>query len=145
MKDNFERFMISQAAVLIRDDKCLIMQYADNKEWGLPGGRIDKGETGKATLQRELKEEIGISKFEYMGVADYDFYYYKKGADIIAKCNLINLIKNDTEKLIFSKEHSDFRWITEGEINEYKFSWPNMERLIRNGFKLKRLLEKNGE
>jgi 8-oxo-dGTP diphosphatase len=143
MKDNFERFMVSQAAILTRNNKCLILQFADNKKWGLPGGRIDKGETGKSALQREIKEELGIDKFEYLGVTDYDFYYYQREGETIAKLNIINLIRSDVDELIInSDEHSDSRWITMNEMGDYEFVWPNMERIIKNSFEYKKLLEK---
>jgi len=143
MSDNFERFMVGQAAIIIRDNKCLILQFSDSKKWGLPGGRVDKGETGKAALRREMKEELGINEFEYLGVADYDFYYYQKENETIAKCNLINLIKKDTDEVTISDEHSDFKWIAENEVGDYEFAWPNMERIIKNSFKYKKLLENN--
>lgn len=141
MQDNFERFMISQAAVLIREDKCLILQFSDSGKWGLPGGRIDKSETGKTALKRELKEELGIDTFEYLGVADYDFYYYQRGEDRIAKCDVINLIRNDEDEPVLSDEHSAMKWIKEDEVGQYEFAWNNMERMIKNSFKLKKLLE----
>ncbi|MFZ2226037.1 MAG: NUDIX domain-containing protein [Candidatus Moraniibacteriota bacterium] len=141
MQDNFERFMISQAAVLIREDRCLILQFSDSGKWGLPGGRIDKSETGKAALKRELKEELGIDTFDYLGVADYDFYYYQRGEDRIAKCDVINLIKNDEDEPVLSYEHSAMKWIKEDEVGQYEFAWNNMERMIKNSFKLKKLLE----
>lgn len=143
MADNFERFVVSQAAALIREGKCLILQFSDNKKWGLPGGRVDKRETGKATLKRELKEELKFNDFKWLGIADYDFCYYQSGGETIAKCHLINLIENDVDELIIDKEHSDFRWITENEVSKYEFAWPNMERIIKNSFKFKKLLENN--
>jgi 8-oxo-dGTP diphosphatase len=145
MEDNFERFMVSQSAVLIRDNKFLILQFSNSGNWGLPGGRIDRGETGKIALQREIKEELGLESYEFLGVADYDFDYYQKDGETIAKLNMVNLIKNEEDELTFSKEHGDFRWIAEGEVGRYEYAWPNMERLIKNAFKLKKLLEKNEE
>ena len=145
MQDNFERFMVSQAAVLIRGDEFLILQFADSGKWGLPGGRIDKGETGKPALKRELKEELGMENFEFLGVADYDFYHYMRGDEKIAKCDVINLIKNDRDEPILSDEHSAMKWIKEGEVGQYEFAWNNMERMIKNSFKLKKLLENYGK
>lgn len=145
MVKEFEKFMISQAGLLIRGDKFLILRYSSNNKWGLPGGRIDKGETGKEALKRELKEEIGFDNFKYLGIADYDFYYYKNdNNETIAKCDLVNLIENDSNEIKITSEHNKVRWIKEDEVGEYEFAWPNMERLIKNGFKLKKLLQ-NGK
>ena len=43
-----ELFQISQGAIIIKDQKCLVMQFAQHDGlWGLPGGRINKGELDK--------------------------------------------------------------------------------------------------
>lgn len=36
--------------------------------WDLPGGRIQNGSSTEETLQRELREEIGLGKFENRGM-----------------------------------------------------------------------------
>lgn len=142
MSKEFEKFMVSQAVVLIRKDKFLILQFSNSSKWGLPGGRVDKGETGKFALKRELKEELGMENFKYLGIADYDFYYYQDKGRLIPKCDLVNLIENDEEEIVLSDEHSAMKWIGENEVGQYDFIWKNMQRLVKNSFKLKKLLEK---
>ena len=52
------------AAILIRDGKLMLAQRPAGKHMGLrwefPGGKVEKGETPEAALQRELKEELNI-------------------------------------------------------------------------------------
>ena len=50
-------------AVLIREDRVLLVQRANPPDpglWGFPGGRIEPGETMEACAIRELLEETGI-------------------------------------------------------------------------------------
>ncbi|PSM52543.1 RNA pyrophosphohydrolase [Campylobacter blaseri] len=60
------------------DCKILLAQRSDIKDaWQFPQGGIDKGETPKAALYRELKEEIGTNDIEiiaeYPKWLSYDF------------------------------------------------------------------------
>jgi 8-oxo-dGTP pyrophosphatase MutT (NUDIX family) len=145
MEENFERFMVSQAAIIIRNNKCLILEFSDSPgKWGLPGGRIDKEELGEKAFYRELKEELGFDKADFIDVVDYDIYYYtRKNGERIAKCNIINLVINDSDKIIISHEHSQYKWIAEEEIGNYEFVWPNMKEMIKKGFKRYKLLKIN--
>lgn len=45
-------------AVYLADDKVLLLQRPDGT-WGLPGGRIEDGETSERAARRELQEETG--------------------------------------------------------------------------------------
>jgi 8-oxo-dGTP pyrophosphatase MutT (NUDIX family) len=139
MKKEFEKFVVSLGAIIIRDNKCLILEFSKYlKMWGLPGGRIDKGEfVAVESLKRELQEELGFSDFKILGVADYDISWNPEDH---AKCNIVLLIENDSDEIRISPEHVKFRWISEDEINNYQFRWDNMERIIKNGFKYHKLL-----
>ena len=53
------------AAELVRDGAFLITQRKPTATlpllWEFPGGRVEEGETDEAALERELKENLGIS------------------------------------------------------------------------------------
>ena len=142
MKDNFERFTISQAALIIRDNKCLILKDAKYPWWLLPGGRVDIGENKEIAFTRELQEELGVTDFKILGVADYDIWY---GADTKKPVSaIVNLVDASQQEIKLSGEHSDYKWIAEEELEKYEFRWPKTIKMIKNGFKYKKLLEKNG-
>lgn len=42
-------------------------------KWGLPGGRIEAGESFAETAQREMLEEFGISLRDWQDVAEYPY------------------------------------------------------------------------
>lgn len=46
--------------VLNSEDKVLVGRRRDTGLWGLPGGRVEFGETIKVCAQRELTEETGL-------------------------------------------------------------------------------------
>ncbi|MCB8820497.1 NUDIX hydrolase [Microvirga rosea] len=50
-------------AVVIHDDRALLVRRANPPDaglWGFPGGKIDYGETVAAAALRELQEETGV-------------------------------------------------------------------------------------
>lgn len=144
-RENFEYFMIGQKAALIRDGKCLILEMASQPGfWELPGGRIDKGELRKPALKREMKEELGLDNFEILGVVDYDVWYWYDRDIKRPTCATVHLIKNNNDEITLSEESLQYKWISEDEIEKYKFFWDVAPRFIQNSFKLNRLLNKDG-
>lgn len=132
---------ISIAGVLIRDNKALIVEFANRPgKWDIPGGRIDKGETPDIGFKRELKEELGLDNFEDLGIIDYDLWYYSENKGVA--CAIAHLIKNDTDEIKLSDEHLQYKWITEDEIDKYDALWPQYHRFLKKAFSYKRLLEK---
>lgn len=53
------RFQLRAAAV-VRLDGCILLHRLEGDAfWCLPGGRVEPGEDGLATVVREMKEEVG--------------------------------------------------------------------------------------
>jgi 8-oxo-dGTP diphosphatase len=102
--------------LLLRQNDC-----PQGNTWGLPSGKIEKGESALEGVIREIHEETGIvvparrmhfiSKV-YVIYPDYDFSYYI----FRSKMERLPQIKIDP------KEHKDFRWVSPREA----FSLPIM-------------------
>lgn len=129
--ETYQKFNVSQKAVIIRDNKCFIAEITKRPGiWDLPGGRIDSREDSASAFGRELKEETGITNFEILVTYDCDSWISLAGAAVFGTASLV---RTDDEIKI-SDEHSNGKWISEKEIDDYKYIWPVMNRMIKKGF-----------
>lgn len=72
-------------AVLLRGDRMLItLQTAPNREYQLPGGGIDPGESPVTALHREVHEETGWSISEVTRLGVYRRFAYMPEYDLWA-------------------------------------------------------------
>lgn len=68
------------AVVLLNEKKELLLQLrSDTKDWGLPGGGMELGETFEETAERELFEETGLktNRLELLSLLSGKELYYK--------------------------------------------------------------------
>lgn len=54
-------YRVSVKAIITDDNGKLLLVHEKDGSWGLPGGRLEYGETPMEGLHRELNEELGIS------------------------------------------------------------------------------------
>lgn len=54
------KFTITSGAVVIDNQKKILLKKDPNRGWELPGGIVENGETIKEAVIREVKEETGI-------------------------------------------------------------------------------------
>lgn len=115
------------AALIWNGDRFMICQRPAHKArgllWEFVGGKVEPGETKQAALERECREELGVTVSvgePYMDVVhDYP--------DLLVHLTLFSArIAEGTPRLL---EHNDLRWITPAEIPEYDFCPADVEIL----------------
>lgn len=123
---------VAAKAVIIRaDGKVLIVRegttYADGSQiglYGLPGGRLDVGESFEAGLAREAKEETGlkIKPLYPLYVGEWRPTIKDVPHQIVA---VFMACKALTTKVTLSDEHDGFEWIDPKNRGAYKFMDPD--------------------
>ena len=112
--------MVEVVAALIWDgDKFLICRRPESKTrgllWEFAGGKVESGETKRAALVRECREELDIT----VSVENVFTEVVHKYPDIDIHLTLFNCkIQEGTPKLI---EHCEIRWISAAETELYEF------------------------
>lgn len=129
-------FNVRVTGLLIENDKILIVQQklSQSREWSLPGGRLERGESLEQGLKRELKEETGldvhIERLLYLcdvnasdnTILHITFLLTRKGGEITLPTN-----EYDANPI------HDVRFVPIGELTDYGFSEVFIQ-LIKNGF-----------
>lgn len=120
--DSFNHKISAVACFVEAEQKILLLRTDNehkfqNKVWGVPGGKLEAGETPIEAAVRELQEETGLKlnsdQLEFViklyvraKELDYEFFIYKSNLSIPIKTSKI---------VIDAKEHNDFVWLSPKE------------------------------
>lgn len=112
--ENFSPKLEVSACFITVQDKVLFMKRQPHRsepnKWGIPGGKLEKGESAQQAAIREIKEETGLdlpSNVQHLGTVyirypEVDFVYHMYGHDL-----------HDYPHILFDPvEHAEYRWIT---------------------------------
>jgi 8-oxo-dGTP diphosphatase len=113
------------AAVIKDGDKIFATArgYGEFKGWWeFPGGKIEKGETPRQALVREIKEELSltIEVGELIGTIEYDYPTFHLSMDSFW-CEIIG---GD----LILKEAQDAKWLTKNVL--YSLKWLPADTLV---------------
>ena len=103
-------------------NKYLLLHYTSG-HWDFPKGNIEKGESEKQTVVREVREETGIADIQLFD----DFrqvieYKYRHGKKLVSKQVVLFLAQTRTDKVILSHEHIDYAWLDyDGALQKLTF------------------------
>ena len=124
--------------VCVRDGKLLLCRAKGGKSTYLPGGHIEFGETGRAALVREMKEELGVDSTtgDFLGALENSFIQNGKPH---AEINLIYELKfadgADAGLLESQEDWIEFLWQDLGDLESVNLlpeafrslsDWPNV-------------------
>lgn len=124
---------VAQKALLIKDRTVLITRDSNDEVWELPGGRLDKSESPREGILREIREELG-AEGKIVGVYDVrTMYHPRDAADMLIVYYLILLVKESSTFLVDKEEIAEMAWVDSESYKEYAF-FPEYERVLSEYF-----------
>lgn len=105
--------------LVLHNGKALILQRSDHDEhgagtWECVGGGLEFGEDVEQSLIREVHEEAGI----HIGI-DKILYATTFQTNSTRQVVILKYLCNcQTDKVILSEEHKDFRWVSKEEAKQ---------------------------
>ena len=122
-----EKVKLSVCGLIVYNGTVLIVKRSDNDDflpgiWEFPGGGVEKNESLKQTLIRELQEEIqtdvSTANIKMIGISEEFSDGEKFERDIQFN---YEIVFSEKPNITLSSEHSDFDWINKCDerIDDY--------------------------
>lgn len=112
-----QRHLVVAQAIVCGDDGILLAVRRDLHGWELPGGKVEKGETGEAAVCREVMEETGLIVEVERHVGDYVRTGFRPHTAKVYLCRPVGgALQTNWETL-------DLRWFKRDALPDTVFAW----------------------
>ena len=124
--------VVAVSAVVLDEDRLLVIRRTDNGLWSLPGGGMEPGETVSEAVIREVREETGydVKPTRLVGVfsdphhvVSYDDGEVRQSFSICFECALIAGTARPSD------ESNAVEWIPLAELDQLDMHEANLERV----------------
>ena len=127
-----QKFSVAVSAVIKRGDTVLLLKRSPEQEhapglWDPCSGRVESGETPKQAVVREAREETGL-KVEPLRVIDT--FHFLRGPQKEQSIGITFLCRADVGDVVLSHEHTEARWVTVDNLDDYEMADGLKEVLI---------------
>ncbi len=122
-------YRVATKAMIVHDDKVLLVKEVPDIWWDFPGGGIDYGEKVEEALLRELGEELGVDSSDIS--TDFKIVHTTIGAVVnnIPRMNVYLKAKVPYTAVKKTDHVSEWQWFTRVEFLKLDMSPSNSERL----------------
>lgn len=93
---------ISAGGVIVKNNRVLLLRDM-NDSWTFPKGVVEKGETKRQGALREIAEEVGLRKLEYIATISPISYTYRRGSLIHKTVHYFLFRAIGSEKIVCQK------------------------------------------
>jgi phosphoglycolate phosphatase len=108
-----------------KDEVLMIRTHKWSNKWGIPGGKIKRGETSIAALRREIKEEtnLKVTDIQFVLVQDciHSKEFYRDAHFVLLNytCRCAG-----QPRVTLNEEGQEFRWLSLAEAKKLKLNKP---------------------
>lgn len=129
-----EKIDFAVNALIIYNDKVLLVHHKKLNKWLPVGGHVELDEDTDQALLREIKEECGLDveilsskpSFDIKGIKSLYvpvFMDIHEISDTHKHIGLLYVAKTKSDKFILNKEeHNDIRWFSETDLDNPEFN-----------------------
>jgi 8-oxo-dGTP diphosphatase len=110
------------SGIILSDNKLLLVQNRDessNYIWGIPGGVVEKGESLKDALCREIKEEAGLDVVDMNLAYIHESYILDLSAHCIVTAFKVEVENNTPAMNDPDGEVVDIQWVHVDQVDQY--------------------------
>ena len=121
-----------------RGEVLMIRTHKWSDRWGIPGGKIKRGETSEAALRREVSEEtaLEIDDIRFVMVQDcIEPPEFERSAHFLLM-NYVARCVNDAATVILNDEAEEYQWLTPQAALKIDLNQPTrvlLEEVTRRG------------
>lgn len=139
---NFYAVLVN--AVIVKEGKILISRRSMEEKhqpgaWTIPGGKIENYDNRdeifgvvEKTLEKEVKEEVGIEISKNVHLIMNNTFRHSKGHMVLALIFMCEYLGGEAAPM---DDTSNVAWINSTQINDYAYA-PNVKEYIAKGFSL---------
>ena len=132
------KVLSASKALIVDNNKFLLIKaiIGDFHYWGLPGGKVDYGESPFETVKREVKEEIYIDVEVEKVVGVFWFYRKKDKNQVVCTTYLCNTENNEidlTKNPCVTENIQEYKWVSKDEFlnGDYQVSDESLKEMVR--------------
>lgn len=134
-----EQLLLVGVSVLMFDEenRVLLLHRSDTKDWGVPGGYMEIGETLEEAAHREVHEETGLTLNEltfYKVFSGHDFRFTYPNGDQVYNVVSCYISRDYTGQLKLDHESQNYQYYKLNELpkNIMRHSRVVLEDFIKN-------------
>jgi len=126
--DNLEPPLATVGALIFnaKNEALMIRTHKWSGKWGIPGGKIKRGEKSETALRRELKEEtaLNITDIEFVLVQDCisSREFYRDAHFVLLNYTCRAVAKNP--RVVLNEEAREFRWLPLAQAKKLPLNKP---------------------